>query len=88
MRLKVKNMSTWANRRLIFTLLANARCRSELYLNKRETVTAKIIDVLASGNNILSFQGLKTGDASTEQDLKPVVEGLRTKGRRVLLPKA
>ncbi len=67
--------------------LADAKCRSGLYLDQLKTVTAEIIEVLANGNNIISFQGLKMDDASTIQALKPVVEGLRAKRKVVLMPR-
>ena len=67
--------------------LADAKCQSGLYLDQLKTVTAEVIEVLASGNDIISFQGLKMDDASTKQALKPVVEGLRAKGKLMLLPR-
>jgi hypothetical protein len=67
--------------------LANAKCRSGLYLNQLQTVTAEMIKVLASGNKIISLQGLKMDDSSSNDTIEPVVEGLRAKGKLLLLPR-
>ncbi len=67
--------------------LSSAKCQTGLYLNQLKTVTVEIVEVLASGNKVISVQGLKMDELSFKETIEPVVAGLRAKGKLVLLPR-
>ncbi|MDX1968176.1 MAG: serine/threonine-protein kinase [Planctomycetaceae bacterium] len=66
--------------------LSRAHCRSGLYLNGLQTVTADVIQELANGNSHLSLQGLTAIDGDCRIALEAAREKLAIAGKILFLP--